>query len=287
VALRALTEMEQLPKLKARISNLLDLQSLMSAMRALAASHVQEAQGALDGIRKYTLVVEEAIAAGVSLLPANTAAATGAQKMDDLLILICSEHGFVGGFNERLIERAVATLKDGQQLAVVGHRGAQLLAEQGNPSIWNEAMATQVGGVLGASRRVAAHLVGTSRVELIFGAYCRGGRYEIETRRVLPLDPALLVRANGRSPPLHHLTAEVLLQSLAEEYLLAELSLVIMESLASENAARLQVMEAADRNIDHRLQQLELRSHTLRQESITAELLDLMTGAEAVTGSDG
>ena len=52
-----------------------------------------------------------------------------------------------------------------------------------------------------------------------------------------------------------------------------------MESLASENAARLQVLEAADRNIDSRLHGQAL---TLRQESITEELLDLMTGAEAI-----
>jgi F-type H+-transporting ATPase subunit gamma len=278
--------MDQLPKLKARISSLLDLQSLMRAMRALAASHVQEAQAALEGIRKYAVVIEDAIAEGVNLLPAKAVSATAGRQLDDLLILISSEHGFVGGFNERLIERAVATLKDGQQLGVVGLRGFQLLAEHGVATVWNEAMATQVGGVLGAARRVAAHLSGVSRVELIFGAYRRGGRYEIETRRVLPLDPSLLVRADGRSPPLHHLTAELLLQQLAEEYLLAELSRAIMESLASENAARLQVMEAADRNIDTRLQRLEVRSHTLRQDLITAELLDLMTGAEAIIEAD-
>jgi F-type H+-transporting ATPase subunit gamma len=59
-----------------------------------------------------------------------------------------------------------------------------------------------------------------------------------------------------------------------------------MESFASENGARLQVMEAADRTIDARLQKLDLRMHTLRQAAITEELLDVITGAEAIAAND-
>jgi len=66
----------------------------------------------------------------------------------------------------------------------------------------------------------------------------------------------------------------------------AELTRAIMESFASENGARLRVMESADRNIDTRLQRLGGQAHTLRQGAITAELLDLITGAEALAGAE-
>lgn len=277
--------MEQLPRLKARIESLEELRNLMRAMRALAASHVQEAQAALGGIRQYVGVIEDAIAAGVTLLPATAAAATRAAPGDDVLIVICSEHGFVGGFNEQLIEHAVAARGSNRQLAVVGQCGIDLTTERGLAPIWNEAMATQVGGVLGVARRIADRLAGIGRAELIFGAYRRGGNYVIETHRVLPLDPDLLERAVAHAPPLHHLPAEMLLARLADEYLLAEVTRAVMESLASENGARLHVMESADRNIDNRLERLSSQAHTLRQEAITAELLDLMTGAEAILGN--
>ncbi|MDH3919169.1 MAG: ATPase, partial [Rhodospirillales bacterium] len=61
--------MEQLPRLQARISSLHELRDLFRALRALAASHVQEAQSALAGIRRYVEVVEDAIAEGAALLP--------------------------------------------------------------------------------------------------------------------------------------------------------------------------------------------------------------------------
>lgn len=60
--------MEQLARLQARIGNLHDLRELVGALRGLAASHVQEAQANLAGIRRYVDVVEDAIAEGAALL---------------------------------------------------------------------------------------------------------------------------------------------------------------------------------------------------------------------------
>jgi len=140
-----------------------------------------------------------------------------------------------------------------------------------------------MGGVLQVARRVSDRLMGIERVELLFAGYRRGGRYEIETRRVLPLDPELLGQRNHHSPPLHHLPADLLLTRLAHEYVLAELTRSLMESFASENGARLRVMESADRNIDQRRASLSTEIHTLRQQSITAELLELITGVEATS----
>lgn len=275
--------MEQLPRLQARVTSLHDLRDLMRAMRALAASHVQAAQQALDGIRQYVGVVEDAIADGAALLPDDGGGAADGMGAD-VLVAVCSEHGFVGALNERLLDRAAAGLRPGRQLAVIGQRGVAIAAERGLPVAWSEPMATHVGTVLNAARRIADHLAGSERAEIVFGSYRRGGNSAIEARRILPLDPALLARANGRSRPLHHLPAEILVRRLAGEYLLAEVTRSVMESFASENGARLQVMDAADRNIDGKLDRLSRQARSLRQEAITAELLDLITGAEAILG---
>jgi F-type H+-transporting ATPase subunit gamma len=199
--------------------------------------------------------------------------------------VITSEHGFVGGFNETLMDRAAAPAADGGPLAMIGHRGLALAEERNLRVVWSEPMATQVAAVLGVARRVARRLAGARRARVVYAAYRRGGYYEVEERRILPLDPLLLQRSNGRAPPLHHLPAEVLLARLADEYLVAELTRAIMESFASENGARLRVMESADRNIDNRLRRLNGEVLRLRQSAITAELLDLITGAEAIVGN--
>jgi F-type H+-transporting ATPase subunit gamma len=275
--------MEKLARLKARIESLVELQDLMRAMRAFAASQVKEAQRALDGIRQYATIIEDAIVDGAALLPAGMNVPPAAAA-PDTLILICSEHGFVGGLNEQLVTRVVDRLRPGQQLAVVGRRGLELADEHGLDVAWDEPMATHIGGVVKLARRVSARLAGVAGAELVCATYQYGGHYEIEARRIVPLDPSLLQRVGTRAPPLHHLPAEALLVRLADEYLLAELARALMEAFASENGARLRVMEAGDRNVGQRLEQLGSKALTLRQQAITAELLELMTGVEALAG---
>jgi F-type H+-transporting ATPase subunit gamma len=279
--------MEQLSRLKARVSNLHELQSLIRALRALAASHVQEAQSALDGILSYVAAVEDSIAEGVALLPEIEAivrdGGAGRQNSHELIV-VCAEHGFVGGFNERLLDRAEAELREQPDwsLLVVGSRGAMLAEERGLSIAWRFAMATYVGGVLGVTRRIADHMRGAVKARIVYGAYRSGGNFEIEAKDILPLDPAILARSNRRNPPFHHLPPETLLRRLASEYLFAEITRAVMQSLASENGARLHVMEAADHNIGDKLDALRRTERAMRQEAITAELLDVITGAEAV-----
>jgi len=276
---------EELPRLKARISSLQELRELMRAMRALAASHVQEAQGALAGIRGYAEVIEDAIAEGATLLSETDRRLPALRSTTKrVLIVVCSEHGFTGAFNDALLDRAQAQLRPDHQLGIIGRRGAMLAEERDLNVAWSFPMATHVGGVLGVTRRVAERLADVSAAEIVFAGYQKGGHYAAEARSILPLDPALLARSKRRSRPLYHLDPDQLLQRLAGEYLFAEITRAAMESLASENGARLQVMEAADHNIGDKLDVMRRQEHALRQDAITSELLDVVVGAEAVLG---
>jgi F-type H+-transporting ATPase subunit gamma len=277
--------MEALPRLKARIANLHELQTLIRALRALAGSHVQEAQSALTGILSYVDAVEDAIAEGVGLLPEIGSFIGGRGTNARVLMVVCAEHGFVGAFNDRLLDRAEAELEDlsaDWKLAVVGRRGAMLAEERGLPIDWTFTMATYVGGVLSVTRHLADAMRMATKARIVYGAYRAGGNFEIEVKDILPLDPSILARSGRGSPPLHHLPPAVLLERLAGEYLFAEITRAVMQSLASENAARLRVMEAADHNIGDKLDTLGKTERALRQDAITAELLDVITGSEAV-----
>jgi len=236
--------MEQLPRLQARISNLKELRDLIQAMRALAASHVREAH---------------------------------------LLLVVFSEHGFVGGFNERLLDRAEEEL-EGQGLWVIGTRGAVLAAERGLETDWSSPMATHSGGVLAITRPIVDRLATVATADIVFASYGGAGRFAVVKKNLLPLDPSLLTGSASRKPPLHQLPPDVLLRRLVSEHLFAEVTRAVMESLTSENAARLRVMESADHNIGDKLEDLVRNEHTLRQEAITSELLDVVIGAEAILG---
>jgi len=275
--------MEQLPRLEGRIESIRELRELMRAMRAMAASHVQEGQNALLGIREYTNVVEDAIAEALQLLSRNPAI-PAAPPADDakFIVAICSEHGFVGGFNEHVVDRALSELEPGYRIGIIGRRGVDQLIEKLLEPAWSLAMATQAGGVLSVARQAAERLADVNDVRLVYAEYKSGARYEVTSRSVLPLDPLLFTGGGNGTPPLHHLSPAVLLERLAGEYLLVEIARAMMESFASENAARLQMMDSADRNIEARVEHLEMQIRHLHQAAITEELLDLMTGAQAI-----
>ncbi|MEJ1995882.1 MAG: F0F1 ATP synthase subunit gamma [Limibacillus sp.] len=275
--------MEPLARLQAHIGNLKDLREVIGALRGLAATHVQEGQAALPGIRSYVATVEDAIAEAAALGPAS-----GREQVDPngpgkgALLLISSEHGFVGGFNERLLERASDALSPDKALFVVGTRGATLASERGLEVQQSFEMATRVAGVLAMSRQVATALSGFEAAEVIFARYRLGGGFDVSQQTILPLDPSLMSGSRLRSPPLHHLDRLLLLRRLAEEYLLAEITRCMVENMTSENGARLRATETADRNIEDRLRQLKTNEQALRQASVTDELLELVTAAESL-----
>lgn len=289
--------MERYTQIRQRIGSVHELLEVTAAMRSLAAVRVQQAQQALTGIRQYTAVISDAMGEALPLLSPGVevlgAVAEGFDRRRRALLMFASEHGFVGGFNESLVEKAERELADkGGELFVVGGRGALVAEEKGLPVNWAIAMATHPDQVIEVSQRVAMELYRRfaageiGRIDLVFPRYQAGGRSTVDSLTLLPLD---LTRFRGRIPtmtPLLNLSPETLVEELVEEYFFAELSHAAMESFISENGARLQVMDSAHETVEGKLDELSKLANRVRQEEVTTELLDIVTGAEALRQGD-
>jgi len=104
-------------------------------------------------------------------------------------------------------------------------------------------------------------------------------------RPVLPPRPEQLAEAQReqfRAAPILTAPAGELLGALIEEYFFIQLYRALLESHASENGARLVAMTSASSNIDDALASLTKQFQSLRQDAITAEMLDVVSGAEAL-----
>jgi len=283
--------MQRVSQLRARLAVIEELREIVGAMRSLAAAQVQKARGALPGIREYAAVVGDAIAQAVALLPERDTVADGDLPAGRDLVVFCSEHGFVGAFNDRLVQSAIDALEElGGSLCIVGSKGALLAEERDYSPRMTRRMATHFGGIHdvvrgigdGLFRRFARREIG--RVDILFPRYEPGGRSAIEKQTLLPLDLRLFpVKADGE-PPLHDIDAETLLDHLTEEYFFAALTHAATEAFASENGARLHAMEAAHDNIEKKIADLRQEERRVWQEEVTSELLDVVTGAEALLG---
>jgi F-type H+-transporting ATPase subunit gamma len=91
----------------------------------------------------------------------------------------------------------------------------------------------------------------------------------------------------SRSLPTFSLDADALLSALLRQYVFVSLYRAVAESLASEHASRLVSMQAAERSIAERLDELQAQFRYQRQHAITEELLDIISGFEAMGGLPG
>jgi F-type H+-transporting ATPase subunit gamma len=273
--------MEKLTRLNARLSTLSELREIIIALRSMAASAAREGAASLPAIRRYGKTIGEGLADtaaiyGLETIPKESAEGPG------LMCLIGSEHGFVGDLNRRLVEHAGA-LGQEWQLLFVGRKLAGAAEEVGMTVDDVIPMTSHVASVPLVARRIADRAVAFDRVSVTVAIRYSKEGLKIEERRILPIPPEAFGKA-AAEPPLHHLSAAELLSQIAEEYLLAQLAEAVMEGLAGINEVRLRVLTAADTNIGDKIDSLTQQARSLRQEEITAELLDIVTGAEAIAG---
>lgn len=273
--------MEQLARIVTRRETLTELGELVRALRSMAASRVREAQEALEGTRAFRAIVERSIAEIAPL-----AAWPGSPQQGDarILMVITSQNGFAGGFNERLTAFALSERLPGERLIIVGRRGAVAAAAHDVTPDQTYTMVSRAAAVALLARRISVRFAALSSARIVHAHHTRGADYEPRVRSVLPVPP--LAHRPQDSAPLHHLPPDRLMLALASEYFFAEVADALMDSLASENAARLRTMDAASHNIDDKLDHLRHDEHAARQAEMTSDMIDIVTGAEAVSDAD-
>lgn len=284
--------MAQEREIGTRIVSLDELSEIVSAIRAIAASQMQQAIRSLEAIRGYSDTIREALSAAAAMCPSDRVLSLPAQSLKRGLIAFCAEHGLCGAFNEhplRVVQQARAERGGELVLIVVGTRGGQICQERGLQPDLVLPMATHCSGVTAAARRMAIEvyrLLSDGRIaelEVVYAQGASSGSHPIEHRRLLPLEMPVAERHPAQLPPLINLTPRRLLDDIVAEYFFAALENAAMQSFFSENSTRFHTMEAAHQNIQNKTDELTRLARRLRQEAVTTEILDLISGTEALS----
>jgi F-type H+-transporting ATPase subunit gamma len=279
---------ERLADISAHIHGVDQLRSVIGAMRAIAASRAQQSRGALPGIRSYAEVIAQAIAQALRLMPRDhgedRAAFSGGHPVRTGLVLFTAEQGFAGAFSDRMLATASPLLTHAD-VFLVGTRGAMLADEQRVPVVWRTAMALHGDGATAVAERICEalyeHLAKArlTRVDLVYPTWVPGRGLIPRTRSLLPLDRSVFANMPRADAPLTTLPPTVLLRHLAEEYVYAQLCEAATELFVAENEARVASMAAAKNNIEQMLGELQAQERQVRQEEITAEVVELAGAA--------
>jgi F-type H+-transporting ATPase subunit gamma len=284
--------MAQEREIATRLASLDELLNIVSAIRAIAASQMQQALRSLEAIRRYFETIQEALSDAATLLPPDDTVAPVSEASKSGLIVFCAEHGLCGGFNEHPLQVATRALADragGFVLIVVGSRGAQICRERGLKPDLVLPMATHCAGVTGAAGRVATEVYRMfsggriAGLEVVYTQHAGSQFSRIERHRLLPLEMPVVEKRSLAMPPLINLRPRRLFDDIVGEYFFAALENAAMQSFFSENSTRFRTMEAAHQNIGNKSGELTKLARRVRQEVVTTEILDLISGTEALS----
>jgi F-type H+-transporting ATPase subunit gamma len=281
---------ERLADIGARIDGIRQLGAVVNAMRGIAAARAQQARGQLVAVDSYAATIAAAIARALALVPATRSGAAAGRSSRPAIVLFCAEQGFAGAFSERVLAAVGADLAT-SELFLIGTRGGAALAEMGHMAGWKAAMPSHSPGIPKLADRIAEALYERiaageiDRLDAVFSQWQPGHGTHVERRRLLPLDMTAFPQPTGANPPLLNLPADALVRALSADYIHAQLCHAALHAFAAENEARMQAMAATRSQIERQLSVLRARQRLIRQEEITAEVIELAAG-ETATRSD-
>jgi F-type H+-transporting ATPase subunit gamma len=276
---------DRLADISARIDGVRQLGAVVNAMRGIAAARAQQARSQLIAVDSYATTIAVAIGRALALVPsARAGAARGSTR--SALVLFCAEQGFAGLFSERVLDAVGADLA-ASELFLIGTRGNVAAVARGVAVGWKSAMPSYSAGVPRLADRIAEALytrIATGeigRLDAVFSKWLPGYGTHVKRRRLFPFDVAQFPRPTDPNAPLLNLTPEALMSELTADYLHAQLCNAALHAFAAENEARMEAMAAARNQIERQLSSLRATQRHVRQEEITAEIIELAAGETA------
>ncbi|MBS0249943.1 MAG: F0F1 ATP synthase subunit gamma [Proteobacteria bacterium] len=262
---------ERLSDINAHISSIRELGTVVNAMRGIAGARAQQARGGLIAVKLYAESLASAIGRTLTLLPDRDPSAMTGKRV---VVLFLAEQGFAGPFSRRLLDAAIADLHDAE-VFVVGTRGATLALERGLKPVWQGALPAHPASIPRFADRLVADLyrrIAKGSVTRLEAWFSHNG---LERRHLFPLEPTSFPQSASNEPPLLNLEPARVLASLTADYIHAQLCDATLNAFAAENEARMEAMASAYREIQQQLGSLQARRQIVRQEEITAEIIEL------------
>jgi F-type H+-transporting ATPase subunit gamma len=288
--------MPSLKDLKNRIASVKSTRKITKAMQMVAAAKLRRAQDAAEAARPYTERFN-AVMAGLSGASANSPTAprllAGTGRDDvHLLVVMTSERGLCGGFNSTIArlarQRAEELLRQGKTVKIltVGKKGREALKRDHASRFINHVDLSaekrmSYGVAQGIARDIIARFeAGEFDVATIFYNRFQSVISQIPTaRQVIPAS----FEDSGVSPLYEYEPSEEgILSDLLPRGVATQVFAALLENGASEQGARMSAMDSATRNAGDMIDRLTIQYNRSRQASITKELIEIISGAEAL-----
>lgn len=296
--------MASVREMRLRIRSIKNIAQVTRALEAVSASKVRKAVEQVENTRPYANKAWQVLK-HVSLQPGRDSLhpllTERANVQKTLVVLISGDRGLAGAYNTNIVRFNTKKFKDYQhpvEYVTVGKKGRDLLMRVGGNVVaeFSDLPAAPSFGDVSSIGRLAVKKFLSGEVDeiyLVYTDFISMGRQKPVMKKLLPLevdDGDELVQEYAQGDKIaatyvYEPAAEEILDEIIPSFTALQVYQAILESLASEHAARMVAMRNATDNANELVGALQLEYNKVRQQTITGDILDIAGGAEALAQS--
>lgn len=287
--------MQGLQGIKNSIDSAGNLQSIVGTMKAHASSNINQFQNAARASLEYRRVLDMSLYVVLSQED-DIPTLDVVDKGNVLHVVFGSDHGLAGRFNERISNFALEEIPNNEdnKIIVVGQQIFQRLYNDFDiyktfmqPQT-TDSISTMVNRLLLEMDELRDNMV-IEEIKLYYNRPQDDATFVEESEILFPINLSELAYDNikweSNRVPTYFEERDKIISDLIRQYFFITLYRAFCFSLASENTSRLTSMQSAEKNIEERLEELNYEYRRERQNSITSELNDVISGFKAIRGS--
>lgn len=286
--------MPSLKDIKKRIGSVKNTQQITKAMKMVSAAKLRRAQEAVVAARPYAEKMQDVLAnLALKEDPESHPLLQKRGKERALVILMTADRGLCGAFNSSVSKAAERFVKDNpdgfEQLdvMVIGRKGNEYLKRRGVNIVKVHE------NIMGKVTYATASLIGQEVAEMfssekydavyvIYNAF-RSAISQVPTiDQLLPIVPREVEEGIHVADYLYEPSSSAVLEQILPKNVEVQIFRGLLESVASEQGARMSSMDSASKNAGEMIRKLTLQYNRARQAAITKELMEIISGAEAI-----
>ena len=286
--------MATLRDIRRRIGSVKNTQTITRAMQMVAAAKLRRAQDNALKARPYAEKMGEVLSSLALRTRGEAHPLLERREVKRVrMIVISAERGLCGAFNNNVLSRAERIMKENKErsletsLVVIGIKGKDYFRRK------RYDRHKEYLGVLGDLKYSLASDIGREIVEsygnkvvdeisLVYTKFRSTMRQEVVAETLLPIKPMETEPGGSVIDYIYEPDEERILKEILPRYIEVQIFKALLESVASEHAARMMAMEAATKNAGELIDSLTLSYNKARQATITKEMMDIVGGSEAL-----
>jgi F-type H+-transporting ATPase subunit gamma len=294
--------MANLKAIRIRISSVKSTRQITSAMKMVAAAKLRKAQDKIVRLRPYANKLHEILVIlSQRIAEAETenvySRSTPPEKI--LIVVITSNRGLCGAFNTNVIKEAKRVVEDNYyeqykggkvSFLAIGKKGFDYLRKQKYPlsgeynDLFNDLTFENVSAV--AEKVMTAFLTGEfDRVEIIYNHFKNAAIQQLRNELFLPLESTPTEdKITQPADYIYEPDKDSIIKELIPKSLKIQFYKAVLDSFVAENGARMTAMHKATDNATTMISELTLQYNKARQAAITNQILEVVSGAEALKG---